>query len=123
MGAVLFRQQQARRIHIGAGDVGMDVDPPRHREKTRCVHRLVGFSAYWCDDLIIANPKIADFIAIVGGIDDMRAFDVNQHTAALACPRQAASRPMTWATLGAALRAEAVTATRVPASAECTTAS
>ena len=31
------------------------------------------------DDRIIADPKIADFIAPIGGIDDMRALDAGQH--------------------------------------------
>ena len=70
------------------------------------------------DDLIVANPEIADFVAAVGGIDDMRVSDPGQHGLAFASPRQAPMRSRACATLGAALRAEAVTATRAPASDE-----
>ncbi len=75
------------------------------------------------DDRIVADPKIADFVVAVGGIDDMRALDAGQHGEALASPRQAPIRSRASATLGALLRAEAVAATRVPMSDECMTAS
>ena len=125
MGAMLFGQQQARGVHVGAGDMRMDVDAAGHRDKAACVHRLVGFgAAVWRrDDLIVANPEIADFVALVGGIDDVCALDADQHARALASSRRAAMSARASATLGAPLRAEAVTATRVPASEECTTAS
>src|SRR5580658_9510080 len=125
MGAMLFGQHEARCVHICASDMRMDVDAPGHRNEAVRVDRLVGFGAdlRGRDDHIVADPEIADLVALVGGIDDMRAFDVSQHACALVSPRQAAMRATASATLGAALGAEAVIATRVPASGECTTAS
>ena len=110
MGAMLFGQHEARGVHVGAGDMRMDVDAAGHRDKAARVDRLVGSGAAVRrrDDLIVANPEIADFVALVGGIDDMCAFDADQHARPLASSRQAAMRARTCATLGAALRAEAV---------------
>ena len=70
------------------------------------------------DDLFVANPEIASFVAAIGGIDDTRVCDPRQHERALARSRQAPMRSSACATLGVALRAEAVTATRTPASDE-----
>ena len=81
MGAMLFGQHEARGVHVGAGDMRMDVDAAGHRDKAPRVHRLVGSCAAVRrrDDLIAANRKIADFVALVGGIDDMCALDADQH--------------------------------------------
>ena len=43
-----------------------------------------------CDDRIVADPKIADFVAAVGGIDDTRALDAGQHGGAFASSRRRA---------------------------------
>ena len=59
----------------------MDVDAAGHRNKPARVHRFVRVGAVlWAsDDLMVADPKIADFVTPVGGIDDMRALDADQH--------------------------------------------
>jgi hypothetical protein len=124
MRAVIFGQHQTRGVHVRAGDMRMDVDAAGHRNEPACVHRFVRLSALRRrDDCIVADPEIADFVALVGGVDDMRAFDMDQHEAACACLRPAAMRSIASATLGVAVRADAVSATRVPMSDECVTAS
>ena len=125
MGAMMFGQHQAGGVHIRARDVRMDVDAAGHRDKPARIHRFVRFGAVLrgCDDCIVADPKIADFVMAIGGIDDTRAFDAGQHGLAFASPRRAPMRARASATLVAPLRAEAVAATRVPMSDECMTAS
>ena len=123
--AMLFRQHEASGVHVRARDMRVDVDAAGHRNKPARVHRFIRFGAALrgCDDLIVADPKIADFVALVGGIDDMRVSDAGQHRRASASLRPAPMRSRACATLGVALRAEAVAATRVPMSDECMTAS
>ena len=102
----------------------MDVDAAGHRDEPARVDCLVRLRAgRRRDDFLVADPQIADFVTAVGGIDDMRVSDVGQHDQALASSRRAPMRSSAWAALGAALRAEAVMATSVPASDECRTAS
>ena len=121
---MLLGQHQAGGVHVRARDMRMDVDAAGHRDKAIRVDRFVCLSALRRrDNSIVADPEIADFVALVGGVDDMRAFDMDQHEAACVCARPAAIRSRASATLGVAVRVEAVNATRVPASDECITAS
>ena len=122
---MMLGQHEASGVHIRARNMRMDVDAAGHRDKPVRVHRFVRLGAvlWGCDDCIVADPKIADFIAPVGGIDDMRALDAGQHDEASASPRRAPMRSRASATLGAPLRAEAVAATKVPTSEECMIAS
>ena len=125
MGAMVLRQHEAGGVHVRACDMRMDVDAAGHCYKPGRVHRFVRLGAVLrgCDDLIVADPKIADFVAPVGGIDDVRVSDADQHGRAFASPRQAPMRSRACATRRAALRAEAVTAVRVPTSDEYMTPS
>ena len=122
---MIFGQHEAGGVHVRAGDMRMDVDAAGHRDKPARVQCFVRLGAVLRgrDDLFVADPKIADFVMAIGGIDDMRALDAGQHDEASASPRHAPMRSRAWATLGAPLRAEAVAATRVPTSDECMTAS
>ena len=116
---MLLGQHQASGVHMRARDMGMDVDAARHGDESGRIHGFVGFAMVRRrDDLFVANPQIADFVTAIGGIDDMRVSDPGQHGLAFASPRPAPMRSRACATLGAALRAEAVTATRAPASDE-----
>ena len=124
MGPMLFGQKQPRRVNVCAGDMRMDVDSARHGDEARRVDRLIGFGAFLRrHDPVIAKPEIADRIPRVGRIDDVGAFDVDQHAPGLPSGRWEAMRARACATLGAALGAEAVVMTRAPASGECMTPS
>ena len=125
MGAVIFGQHETGGVHIRAGDMRMDVDAAGHCDKAARVHCFVRLGAVLRggDDCIVADPKIADFIMAIGGVDDVRALDAGQHDEASASPRRAPMRSRASATLGRPLRAEAVAATRVPTSEECMIAS
>ena len=94
VGAMVFGQHEAGGVHVRARDMRMDVDAAGHRDKPARVHRLVRLGAVLrgCDDCIVADPKIADFVAAVGGIDDMRALDAGQHGEAFASSRRAPMR-------------------------------
>ena len=64
MRAMLLRQQQPRGVHVGAGDVGMNVDGARHDDQARCVEGLVSASAgRRRDDTFALKPEIADLVA------------------------------------------------------------
>ncbi len=77
MGAVLFRQQQPRRVHVGAGDMRMDVDGARHDDAAARVEGLVGAPVRRRgDDAVALQPEIADLVAAVGGIEDAAAGDL-----------------------------------------------
>ena len=125
MGAMVFGEHETGGVHIRARDMRMDVDAAGHRDKPARVHRFIRLGAILrgCDDRIVADPKIAGFVMAVGGINDMRALDAGQHGGASASPRRASMRWRTSATLGVPLRAEAFTATSVPTSDECMSAS
>ena len=124
MGAMLFGQQQAGGVHVGARDMRMDVDAAGHHDESGRVDRFVRARVLrGRHDPVAADPQIADLVAPVGGIDDARACDAGQHDEAFASSRQAPMRSMASAALGVALRAEAFTAPRVPALARCMTAS
>ena len=81
MGAMLFGQHEAGGVHVRARDMRMDVDAARHRDEPGRIDRLVGLRAgpAAATICIVADPQIADFVAAVGGIDDMRASDAGQH--------------------------------------------
>ena len=83
--AMMLGQQKAGGVHVCARDMRMDVDAARHRDEPARVDCLVGSAAYGrSDDHIVADPQIADFVASIGGIDEARALDANQHGEAFA---------------------------------------
>ena len=104
MGAMVFGQHETGGVHVRAGDMRMDVDAAGHRDKPARVYCFVCLRAVLRggDDCVVADPEIADFIALVGGIDDMRALDASQHDEAFAFPRCAPMRSRASATLGRA---------------------
>ena len=77
---VLFRQQQPRRVHIAAADMGMDVDGAGHDDAAGGVEGPVGSAAGGrLDDLLVAYPEVALAEAAVDRIDDLAAGDPRQH--------------------------------------------
>ncbi len=104
MRAMVFREQQARRVHIAAGNVGMDVDRTGHDDLAGHVEHMIGRLALRrVDDTRIANPEVAHAVPSIGGIDDMAAGQAYQHAS---FPfRCSLIWPMTSATRGASLAA------------------
>ncbi len=123
----MLGQHEPRGVHVAARDMRMDVDAAGHHDETVGVDNIDRGRAARRrrDNPVIANPQVADFVAIVGGVDDAAAFQAGQHAAALATWRRAEICAMASATLGAGAPAgeTAVTETRVPLSGECRTAS
>ncbi len=78
-----LRQQQPRRVHVGPGDVGVDVDAAREHDAIGDVVLGVGPSRRIgrCDNARILDPEIADLIASVRRIDDAPALEPGQHDA------------------------------------------
>ena len=94
VGAMMLWQHETGGVHVRARDMRMDVDAAGHRNKPVRIHRLVRLGAVTrgCNDCVVTDPKIADFVMAVGGIDDMRALDANQHGGAFASSRHAPMR-------------------------------
>src|SRR5262249_31722746 len=118
-----FWQQQARRVHAPAGDVGVDVDGAGHDDLAGCIVGCISTrSRLRFDDAPIAHPNVPDLVATVGGIDDAAALDMGQHGNGSA-ESSATMATMASATERASLRCVAATATRVPIIAQCSTLS
>ena len=123
-GVMVFRQQQARRVHVRAGDVGMDVDGAGHDDLADRIVGRVGAPAWGrIDDAAVAHPDVADAVAIVGRIDDAAAGDADQHRSAPPPGNAAAMRAIASATEMASLGCVAATAARLPVNGRCSTAS
>jgi hypothetical protein len=124
-GTLQLRHQQPRRIHVAAGDVGMNVDRARHHDLAGGIVGVVGpgIAGRRIDDAPVAEPDIADAVPPVGGIDDAAALDPRQHGDAPANGSAAAICEMASATEIVLLGAVATTGTSVPLSGQCSTAS
>ena len=97
---VEFRKQQARPVHVVAGDVGMDIDRARHYDLAGRVVDLVGTGTARRrpHDPAVTHPHVADRIAAIGGIDDAAAFDAGQQGNALSLASANAIWPIACAT-------------------------
>ena len=110
-----LRQQQARRVHIAAGDVRVNVDGAGHDDMARAVDLLVGLAASRRrDDAAVLQPDVADAILARRRIDDMAATQNCQQGATSETFAMMAS--MTCATVGASDGAVAVRSVRPPVS-------
>ena len=69
MGAMMLGQHEAGGVHVRARDMRMDVDAAGHRNKPARIHRFVRLGAVMrgCDDRVVADPKIADFVWPLAG--------------------------------------------------------
>ena len=77
---MLFGEQQARGIHVAAGDMGMNIDGAGHDDLAGDVMHFVRLPALRRgDDAAVFDPKIADLVSPVDRIDDTAAFQENQH--------------------------------------------
>jgi hypothetical protein len=94
---MVLGQHETGGVHVRARDMRMDVDAAGHRNKPARIHGLVRLGAVTRgrNDCVVTDPKIADFVMAVSGIDDMRALDANQHGEAFACSWHAPMRSRT----------------------------
>src|SRR6516225_7909795 len=79
--AMILRHQQARRIHIGAGDVRVNIDTARHHDFARNVIGCVGPDTVQrrVDDATVADPNVAYSVAAIRWIDDPSSGQAHQH--------------------------------------------
>ncbi len=98
-----LRHQLAPEGDVGTGDMGVHVDGAGHDDLAADVVDLVGLAAFGLgDDAVVLDEEIADFVAVMDGIDDAAAFELDEHQAA---SRSSISSPMrlsTEATVGLA---------------------
>ncbi len=123
MRAMQLGQQQARRVHIAAGDVRMDVDRARHDDMAGAVDLLIGLAAAGRrrDDAAVLEPDVANAVLARRRIDDMAATQNCQQGATSETCAMMAS--MTSATVGASDGVAAVRSVMPPVSWAMSTAS
>ena len=78
---MIFRQQQARRVHVGAGDMRVNVDPAGHDDLAADVVGRVGphLARRRRDDAAIADPDVAGAVPLIDGVDHVSAGKTRQH--------------------------------------------
>ena len=109
-GPVLLGKHQPRRVHVAAGDVGMDVDGACHHDLAGKIVGLGGGAiCRRVGDAIAVDPDVGDFVAAVLRIDDAAALQPDHGAGSLSASRSSASAAVT-----VCRGAEARTSTSVP---------